>query len=116
MKKCILLVFIACAIASCTGEQHQIGKYVYLDAMNVVHISRKCCTDTKGLNTKYERLLRRRGVQFIDTAVFNGGYYSEEYLKTGWIDYNFCPKCISDEDYSKLNGIINRNRKKNDRL
>lgn len=93
------------ALTSCsTNQQHDIGKYVYVDCFNTVHIDRGCATNNlKNTKTKEERILSSKGVLFVDTCDFTHNSGVSIYPMT------FCPKCIDDDDYSRLIQIINRN-------
>lgn len=70
-----------------------VGHYVYVDAIKVVHVNRDCCFDTDDCNSKEERLMKKRGVVFLDTADFQDN------------DFSYCPKCVSDECFTELKRI-----------
>ena len=54
------------------------------------------------LKTKEERIMSRRGVQFVDTCdLTSRGYYGDK--------HGFCPRCVDDRAYRRLSGIIDRN-------
>ncbi len=98
----ILLLLCSCGNRSET-ERHEIGKYVYVDRYNTIHINRECVAIVGDkMKTKDERIASRRGVQFVDTCDLTScGYYGDK--------HGFCPRCIDDGAYRRLSGIIDRN-------
>ncbi len=94
-------------------KDNHIGQYVYVDAIGVVHIDRECCFSTDNSKTKEECLLAKQGVEFVDTTDFHGCAHDDNYgywyVKT---DYDYCPRCISDDTYTDLHRILTSNREK----
>lgn len=95
-------------LASCANHQHQeIGKYVYVDCLNTIHVDKSCASKLiEKPKTKEERFANMSGVYFIDTCdLSNGVSYSL---------YKFCPRCVSDEAYTCLARIMESNSASND--
>lgn len=95
------------------GMTQKVGQYVYIDAIGVVHVDRKCCFSSNNNKTKEERLLAKKGVEFVDTTDFHGCAYDNNYGY--WYvekEYDYCPRCITDETYTHLHRILTSNRGK----
>lgn len=92
-------------LASCSGaKQKEVGKYVYVDCYNTIHIDRKCASQlSENPKTKEERMANMLGVSFVDTCGLK--QYSNGY------QFKFCPKCIDDDVYKHLQTIMERNEK-----
>lgn len=88
-------------LASCAEKRSEVGKYIYVDCFNVIHVDRDCpstlATDAK---TKDERLAARQGVDFVDTC---------DLINTVDSRYEFCPSCVDDRTYEHLERIMRRN-------
>lgn len=100
----ILLLLCSCDSSSERPEEHhRIGKYVYVDRYNTIHIDRECVAIVGDkMKTKEERIVSRRGVQFVDTCdITSRGYHGEK--------HGFSPRCIDDKAYRRLSDIIDRN-------
>lgn len=113
----IILIVIAVTALIYAGYDKEakdsVGKYVYIDMLGVVHIDRECCFSSDNSKTKEERILAKRGVKFVDTMDFHGCDYDERY--DYWYvvtDYEYCPKCITDDAYTHLHRILIANREK----
>lgn len=63
--------------------QTKLGDYVYVDRLQIVHVSRKC----QRLNYKG---FRSRRIKVAELKHLNG-------------EVSFCPYCVSDKDYEILN-------------
>lgn len=100
----ILLLLCSCGGSSEKSEKHhRIGKFVYVDRYNTIHIDRECVAIVgDNLKTKEERIMSRRGVQFVDTCDLTScGDYGDK--------HGFCPRCINDKAYRRLSDMIDRN-------
>lgn len=113
----ITLIVVAVTVLIYAGYDKatnaSVGKYVYLDQLGVVHIDRKCCFSSGNSMTKEERLLAKRGVEFVDTSDFHGCSYDNNYGY--WYvkkDFEYCPICITDDAYTELSRILKANREK----
>lgn len=93
-------------LASCSGsKQKEVGKYVYVDCYNTIHIDRECASKlSENPKTEEERMANMMGVNFVDTCELN--QYSNGYR------FKFCPKCIDDDVYKHLQTIMERNEEK----
>lgn len=97
---CLILFFI---FASCSGCQGEIGKYVYVDSYNAIHIDRECASSLlKDAKTKDERMAIREGIEFIDTC---------KLVNNPRWPYRFCPKCIDDDTFQHISSMMKRNEK-----
>lgn len=110
----ILLVVTTLIYAGYDKEgKDSVGKYVYIDMLDVVHIDRECCFSSDNNRTKEERILAKRGVKFVDTIDFHGcaydNHYGYWYVKK---NFEYCPKCITDDAYTDLHRILIANREK----
>lgn len=102
----ILAILVIC-LASCTDNKHdKVGKYVYVDCSNTIHIDRDCAANIADTpKTKEERMANMQGVEFIDTCNLIREWSTP--LMKG--SFNFCPKCVDDEAYKHLAEIMHRN-------
>lgn len=102
----ILLLLCSCGDKSSEDKSEQcgIGKYVYVDWYNTIHIDRECAARSgDNLKTMTERMASRHGVQFVDTCDLTSRGKSGE-------KHGFCPRCIDDKAYRHLSDIIDGNR------
>ena len=96
----LILIFLA----SCSTKQKDVGQFVYVDCFNTIHVDRKCAsTLADNPKTKEERMANMQGVQFIDTCKI--------VRNTSWLQ-KFCPKCVDDEAYKRINAMMDRNEVK----
>lgn len=97
----LILIFIA----SCSGaKQKEVGQFVYVDCFNTIHVNRECAsTLAENPKTKEERMANMQGVQFIDTC---------KIVRDALWQQKFCPKCVDDEAYKRINAIMDRNEVK----
>lgn len=106
-----LLIVVAFVAGACNSrsKHKEVGRYVYIDCYNTIHIDRDCAAhlfdDPK---TEEERWANAQGVEFVKTRelkkVIKPSFYS--YKK-----YTFCPRCIDDEAYRHLLSIIESDEK-----
>lgn len=102
----ILLLLCSCGDKSSEDKSEQcvIGKYVYVDWYNTIHVDRECAARSgDNLKTMTERMASRHGVQFVDTCDLTSRGKSGE-------KHGFCPRCIDDKAYRHLSDIIDGNR------
>ena len=85
----IAFAFIFFFISSCKKE---LGKYVYVDALNVLHIDNKC---SKIMNVNGVAPIEMYPVKCIEYSVWN----------------KICSNCINDDDYEKIQEEIRNNVK-----
>lgn len=99
----LLLIFVS--LASCSDtKQREVGQFVYVDCFNTIHVDRNCAsTLADNPKTKEERMANMQGVQFIDTCKI--------VRNTSW-QQKFCPKCVDDESYKRINAMMDRNEVK----
>lgn len=71
------------AMTAQSKMQTKLGEYVYVDRLQIVHVSRKC----PRLNYKG---FRSRRIKVVDVKHLHG-------------EISFCPNCVSDKDYEALN-------------
>lgn len=99
--KWIIAISSVFLLASCAEQKYEIGKYVYVDCFNTIHTDRECVsTLADNPKTKEERMANMQGVQFIDTC--------DIVRDISW-QQKFCPKCVDDEAYKRINAIMDRN-------
>lgn len=79
-------------------EKYAIGKYVYIDSDDILHVRQRC---TLGLR--------------ITDKNENTYYKSITYYDTSWVSiddlFEVCPFCVKDEHYDQLMEIAIRNHK-----
>lgn len=101
MKRLLILSLILPFMCSCTSnsakDEPKVGKYVYLDSHNVLHVKNPCVlglaiTDEKG-NEYY------KSVQRLDL------YAVREYHLL-----NLCAWCVDDGTYEELQEIVMLNK------
>lgn len=91
---------------SCTSEKDAdddqdtlaVGKYLYRDDINVIHVDDNCPNLLQGKNREGHKIY---GKHLIDTLEFT--IDKPEYFRV-------CSRCVSDESYSHLLNISNRNQ------
>lgn len=107
MRRLIIVLSVMTMLFSCSGmKRNDVGKFVYVDYLNVIHIDKECAsTLAKNPKTKDERMINMHGVQFIDTCNLEHGNGSH----LSYREFKFCPKCVDDEVYQRLNVIMDRN-------
>lgn len=71
------------AMKASSTTQTKLGEYVYVDDMNIVHVSRRCSR------------LNYKGMESDRVKV------KDLHKETG---VSYCPKCVSDKDYETLTG------------
>ena len=105
--KWLLIIASLLAISCSNNKQHEIGQYVYVDGYSVIHVDKKCASQSnENKKTKDERMLANKGIVFTDTCVLKrvGENVHGVYTKL-----RFCPKCVDDDAYYRLSVIMERN-------
>lgn len=92
-----LFLFCGCSSKNDNSQKHEIGKYVYVDAVRCIHVDKSCVIKTTTITKDYHSV-DLNGILFVDTTEFG---------MSG--DYIYCPKCVDDALYSKLQFIKERN-------
>lgn len=96
----LLVVYVMRGNSSEDSSNLQIGKYVYIDESRCIHTDKDCVSKLQdGFNSREAQMLKLQGVEFVDT--------SKLYLYRG---FNMCPRCVSDEQYSKINALMGDRR------
>lgn len=96
----LLMLFASCS----DTKQKDVGQFVYVDCFNTIHVDRGCAsTLSDNPKTKEERMANMQGVQFVDT--------SKIVRNASW-QQKFCPKCVDDEAYKRINAMMERNEVK----
>ena len=100
MKKILLLSLLAIAFVGCSKQEKDttketIGKYVYIDSQDILHVESKCMrgmktTDASG-NSYYKPIER------IETI-----YLTKEDIMTT------CAWCVDDVQYDQLRNIVDK--------
>lgn len=105
MKKGILFCMIILLVCSCSKKQ-EVGKYVYIDFMETIHIDRECLSkmDEKHM-TNEQKMIKMKGVEFVDTCCL----FSRNYDSSSKKEYRFCTTCVDDETYKHISRIMKRN-------
>lgn len=97
----LLLLTVSCTSKKDTdGEQDtfSVGKYVYRDDVNVIHVDENCPNLLFGNDDHGHKIY---GKHLIDTLEFT--IDKPQYFRV-------CSICVSDEAYSQLLNISNRNQ------
>lgn len=96
-------------LTACADTHSDVGKYVYVDCFNTIHTDRDCAANlTDDPKTKEERMANMQGVLFVDTCTLDmNSWRSSGVMRNA--PYQFCPKCVDDEAYTRINAIMNRN-------
>lgn len=89
----VVIIAVTGMVLLVTKEEHKaspkgnsLKEYVYIDEIGILHVDRKCSRlNYKGVQSE------RYKVNMLSKSVFN----------------SYCPKCVSDEDYNKLDVIPN---------
>ena len=91
-------------LCSCSNtKQKEVGQFVYVDCFNTIHVDKECAsTLAENPKTKEERMANMMGVQFVDTNKIDNSLFP----------YKFCPKCVDDEAYKRINAMMERNEVK----
>lgn len=107
MRRLVIVLSVMTMLISCSNmKRDDVGQFVYVDYLHVIHIDRECAsTLSKNQKTKDERMINMYGIQFIDTCILEHGYGKIHYH-----EYTFCTKCVDDEVYKHLNAMMDRNK------
>ena len=96
----LLILFASCS----DTKQKDVGQFVYVDCFNTIHVDRECASKlADNPKTKEEHMANMQGVQFVDTC--------EIVRNISW-QQKFCPKCVDDDAYKRINAIMDRNTAK----
>lgn len=97
-------------LTSCANNQHsEVGKFVYVDCFNTIHTDRDCAAKlADNPKTKAERMANMQGVLFVDTCNLDMNSWRNSGVMRN-APYQFCPKCVDDEAYTRINTIMKRN-------
>lgn len=107
MRRLVIMLSASTILFSCSGtKQKDVGRFVYVDYLNVIHIDKECITTLiKNPKTEDERMINLYGVEFIDTCKLEHGQGNvRSYRK-----FELCSKCVDDKVYQHLNAIMDRN-------
>lgn len=107
----IAVVIVVSISVVCYTKQsnNHVGKFVYVDWFNTIHIDRNCASSMIEMaKTKDERMIRMHGVDYIDTCAILFSSYDNHRRWYG-CNYTFCPRCVSDMAYKSINRMMDRN-------
>lgn len=93
-------------------DDKQVGKYVYVDLSNTIHVNKDCLIESMNSSTRTKLgddiISDAYSVKFVDTLDLTNhgplGYNEEDEIR-----YLFCPRCVSDNNYKHMQNIIKRN-------
>lgn len=93
-------------------DDKQIGQYVYVDFTNTLHVNKDCLIElinaNGGLESSHNYIVTAYGVKFIDTLDLTH-YVPYGLQEENEVRYLFCPRCVSDDNYERIQKIIIRN-------
>lgn len=103
MKQIIALIFVAGLFVSCkskteeTVKNYSLGKYVYVDDMNVHHANSNCTRLKFGNDDDGHRIYAKHPMDTTNFIIENPDYF------------RVCSRCVDDGIYERLLSISNRN-------